>query len=183
MHTQCICVSHFVEKNCRKSVYHSHIHSPYLLITFQFSDKTETQVIRGLIHDYQINVIVDDTMQGESEPQPTPSTSTMFELLAKHSRAGTNGDKPSCLEEEVNKFTHSAHTNEDVLEFWKKNQHVYPRLAIVAKAILAIPITSASAESSFSIAGCLIRSRRASIAPHRVEKVLFVHDNYNLFHL
>lgn len=152
-------------------------------ITFSFAGKAETQVIRSLIHDYQINVIIDDTSQTESEPQSKQSTSTMIELLAKHSRAGINGEKPSCLEEEITKFTHSAHTNEDVLEFWRKNNHLYPRLAIVAKAILAIPITSASAESSFSIAGCLIRSRRASLAPHRVEKVLFVHDNYNLFHL
>lgn len=148
---------------------------------FIHTGKTETQVFRRLIQDYQINVTIDDTVQ--QEPQSKPSTSTMIELLAKHSRAGINGDKPSCLEEEVEKFCHSAHTIEDVLEFWRKNHHAYPRLAIIAKAILAIPITSASAESSFSIAGCLIRSRRASIAPHRVEKVLFVHDNYNLFHL
>lgn len=135
-----------------------------------------------MISDYKINVIIDEAAQKEQQPT-RQSTSTMSELLAKHSRAGNGGEMPSCLEEEVTKFMHSAHSNEDVLEFWKKNQHVYPRLAVISKAILAIPITSASAESAFSIAGCLIRSRRASIAPHRVEKVLFVHDNYDLFNL
>lgn len=135
-----------------------------------------------MIRDYQISVKIDETAQ--IEPQPLiPSTSTMNQLLAKHSRAGIGGEISSCLEEEVTKFMLSAHINDDVLEFWRKNQHVYPRLAVVSKAILAVPITSASSESAFSIAGCLVRSRRASIAPHRVEKVLFVHDNYDLFHL
>lgn len=153
-------------------------------ICFLISEQTETQVIRNLIRDYQINVTGDETARVESEQQTQkPSMSTMSELLAKHSRASIGGEKPSCLEEEVTKFMHSAHASDDVLHFWKKNQHVYPRLATIAKAILAIPITSASSESAFSIAGCLIRSRRASIAPHRVEKVLFVHDNYNLFNL
>lgn len=160
------------------------IHSNKKFICFLFSDQTETQVIRNLIGDYQINVRVDETVRKESEPQTQkPSMSTMDALLAKHSRASIDGEKPSCLDEEVTKFMHSVHTSNDVLDFWRKNQHIYPRLATVAKAILAIPITSASSESAFSIAGCLIRSRRASIAPHRVEKVLFIHDNYNLFNL
>lgn len=134
-----------------------------------------------MIREYNINITVDEPVQNEPASSSKP-TSIMSELLTKHSRAGI-GEISSCLLEEVTKYLQCAHSDDDVLVYWKKNQHVYPRFAKVAKAILAIPITSASSESSFSIAGCLIRSRRASIAPHRVEKVLFVHDNYDLFNL
>lgn len=152
---------------------------------FLISGQTETQCIRDLIRDYRIDVSIDEIAHTAPSPQQQQkaSTSTMTELLAKHSRNGSSGDPPSCLEDEVTNFLQSAHGCNEVLEFWKKSEHLYPRLAIVAKSVLAIPITSACSESAFSVAGCLIRSRRASIAPHRVEKVLFVHDNYDLFHL
>lgn len=152
----------------------------FILIFRCISGKTETQAIRELMRDYKINITFEETIQ--SQPQPKPNTSnTMNDLLAKHSRVGI-GETPSCLEEELSRFMH-VRSNDDVLIFWKKNDKIFPRLALVARAILAIPITSTASEGAFSEAGCLIRSRRASIAPHRVEKVLFVHDNYNLFKL
>lgn len=135
-----------------------------------------------MIRDYKINIIIDETIQNDPPPHK-PTTSIMSELLAKHSKSGIGGEISSSLDEEVMKFMHCAHSDDNVLTFWKKNEHVFPRLGKVAKAILAIPITSACSESAFSIAGCLIRSRRASTAPHRVEKILFVHDNYDLFNL
>lgn len=69
----------------------------------------------------------------------------------------------------------------DPLEFWAKYNKNYPKLAAVAKVVLSIPLTTSKSEGAFSISGCLIRSRRASITPSRVEKVLFIHDNFHLF--
>lgn len=69
----------------------------------------------------------------------------------------------------------------DVIEFWKKHHKTFPKLAAVAKVVLALPLTTSKSEGSFSVAGCVVRSRRASITPMRVEKVLFIHDNFHLF--
>lgn len=66
------------------------------------------------------------------------------------------------------------------LEFWKKHHTTYPKLASVARVVLGWPLTTAASEGSFSVSGCLIRSRRASITPTRVEKVLLIHDNFHL---
>lgn len=156
------------------------------IIIFPITGQTETEIIRCLSRDYKICMRVEESeteLTSHIPPQTsTPTSTTMNELLSKYTR-GIGADMPTSLDEEVTKFMQCAHSNDEVLDFWKKNELVYPRLAMMAKTILAIPITSACAESAFSIAGCLIRSRRASIAPHRVEKVLFLHDNYDLFNL
>lgn len=84
------------------------------------------------------------------------------------------------LEYELQIFR-EAPTYIDAIEFWKKHNKSYPKMAAVAKVVLFLPLTTSKSEGSFSVSGCLIRSRRASITPLRVEKVLFVHDNFHLF--
>lgn len=138
--------------------------------------------MRKIISEFQID-IPNNEESVESSTQSAPAdparSSLMNMLLAKHKR--NSAFEASSLDEEMTKFLIQKHSEDDVLGFWKNNTSIFPRLAAIAKVLLAIPATSASAESAFSVAGCLIRSRRASIAPHKVEKVLFIHDNYDLF--
>lgn len=68
----------------------------------------------------------------------------------------------------------------DPLAFWKQHSKAYPKLAAVANVVLTFPLTTSKSEGSFSVSGCTIRSRRSSITPTRVEKVLFIHDNFQL---
>lgn len=139
------------------------------------------QLIRKIARDLHIDLLnCDDDGQPDTETTPAePSRSSLVdELLSKHLRNNTCG--ASSLDEEIAKFLVQKSTEGDVLAFWRKHAVDFPRLAGVAKAILSIPATSAKAESAFSVAGCLIRSRRASLAPHKVQKVLFIHDNYDL---
>lgn len=60
----------------------------------------------------------------------------------------------------------------------KKNKEKYPNLATVAKCSLTNSHYKRKEWSCFTIAGCLIREKRAKIELLRAEKVLFVHDNY-----
>lgn len=108
-------------------------------------------------------------------PPIVPAHSSIVNiLLAKHLQ--NTHESPSSLDEEVQRFTNQKHNgDDDALQFWRKNETNFPRLVL-----LCIPATSASSESAFSVAGCLLRKRRASIAPHKVQKVLFIHDNYDL---
>lgn len=156
--------------------------SKYLLI-FQ-TDKTRTQLLRDIANKFQINLIMDDAdIPNENRAAPAEPTKSSFvkSLLAKHLRP--THEAASSLDEEVQRFTNQNHNDDEALEFWRKNATNFPRLAAMAKVLLAIPATSASSESAFSVAGCLLRSRRASIAPHKVQKVLFIHDNYDLLKL
>jgi len=73
---------------------------------------------------------------------------------------------------------HSLFKN--ILDFWKEKQHDMPVLSKLAKKVLCIPATSTPSERVFSIAGLLINNKRSSVCPSTVNKVIFVHDNYEL---
>lgn len=108
------------------------------------------------------------------------STSVISLLLNKHIKVE---QQKSTLNEELSRFQNIGHSEDNILSFWKKNEMNFPKLAKLAKVVLSIPMSSSKAESAFSIAGSLIRKRRASITPVRAEKLLFIHDNYDVISL
>ena len=67
--------------------------------------------------------------------------------------------------------------NDDILQWWKDNSHILPKLSILARKIFAIPASSASSERCFSSAGFLIQERRSSLKPEIVDAILFLHNN------
>lgn len=125
---------------------------------------------------------IDINQENEIAPsvQPSTSSSIVTMLLNKHIKVDVN---MSSLGEELSKFQNLTNHEGDILSFWKKNEINFPKLAKIAKVLLAIPMSSAKAESAFSIAGSLIRKRRASLTPFRTEKLLFIHDNYDVIRL
>lgn len=128
-----------------------------------------------VIRDFNINI--DDAVEMQKSSPAAPSTSLVASLLAKYSRSS----KPaSSLQDELYRFANVNPGDGNILQFWKSNQNEYPKMAKIAKVLLGIPMTSAKSESAFSTAGCLIRKDRASITPYRIERTLFVHDNYDI---
>lgn len=67
------------------------------------------------------------------------------------------------------------------LMFWKRNEQVYPHLSLLARVFLTPSASSVPVESLFSITGLIKNTRRSSLAPFRLNKLTFVHDNYRLF--
>ena len=67
------------------------------------------------------------------------------------------------------------------LLFWKRNERVYPKLSFLAKIFLTPNASSVPVEELFSVTGLIKNSRRTSIAPHKLSKLTFVHDNYGLY--
>lgn len=55
-----------------------------------------------------------------------------------------------------------------------------PHLACLAKKVFCVPATTTPSERVFSIAGLIIRAKRASLPPATVEKLVFLHDNYDV---
>lgn len=144
---------------------------------------TRIAAINRICEEYEILI--------ETEPEDNPinimdnveqsSQGKRFKLIdslmSKHCPNMSRNNRS--LEFEVETFR-DAPMYSDVLEFWRKHNKTYPKMAKVAKVLLGQPLTTAKSEGEFSVSGCLIRKRRASITPTRVEKVLLIHDNFFL---
>ncbi|KAF5175022.1 Zinc finger bed domain-containing protein daysleeper [Thalictrum thalictroides] len=64
----------------------------------------------------------------------------------------------------------------DILGWWKINATRYPILSLVAKDVLAIPVTSVASESAFSTGGCVLNPFRTSLLPNTVEALVCTHN-------
>ena len=62
--------------------------------------------------------------------------------------------------------------NFNVLEWWQKNENVYPLVAQMARDILAIPITTVAYESAFSIGSRVITRWRSSLDPDTADALM-----------
>jgi len=94
-----------------------------------------------------------------------------------------NDDIHNVLKEIAAYLAPTVLTQEEKLStlfYWKRHCEVYTKLS----ALVNVFLTSASSvpvESMFSVAGLVKNSRRSSIAPHRQNRLCFVHDNYAKF--
>ena len=65
----------------------------------------------------------------------------------------------------------------EVVEFWKDNRFLFPKLFVVANRVLCIPATSAASERLFSVAGRMLEKRRTSLSAGSLNNLLFLHSN------
>ena len=105
--------------------------------------------------------------------------SIMSSLIGERS---TQMQHEKSVEEEFEQFINfelPPPRNSDPLSWWSLNQSRYPKLASVAKKILAIPATSAPAERIFSKAGWTVNERRSRLSPKLIDKLVFISENLN----
>ncbi|KAL4566104.1 hypothetical protein LXL04_030214 [Taraxacum kok-saghyz] len=60
----------------------------------------------------------------------------------------------------------------DVLSFWKAHQYRYPELALMARDILSIPVSTVASESAFSNGGRVLDQYRSSLDHDIVEALI-----------
>ncbi|XP_077965704.1 uncharacterized protein LOC144411894 [Styela clava] len=68
-------------------------------------------------------------------------------------------------------------TQEEMLQWWKRNKKVYPNIAVVVQKYLCIPATSAASERAFSSAGLTVSKLRSRLTGRHVNELNFLHCN------
>ena len=68
----------------------------------------------------------------------------------------------------------------DPLAWWREKTQMYPRLAVLARKILAIPTTSSASKRAFSGAGRWTSEARNKIQHDNASTLIFLQDNWDL---
>lgn len=64
----------------------------------------------------------------------------------------------------------------DILLWWRDHKLTYPVLSIMAKDIMAVPVSTVSSESCFSLTGRTIEERRRRLLPEHIEMLTCLKD-------
>ncbi|KZV54459.1 hypothetical protein F511_29947 [Dorcoceras hygrometricum] len=62
----------------------------------------------------------------------------------------------------------------DILRWWAQKTQVYPILSLMAKEILACPVSTVAVEQAFSMGGNTLDERRSTIRPENLEHNVFL---------
>ena len=82
------------------------------------------------------------------------------------------------IEDEVNRYiSQPVDRKVKPLEWWKSHEVLYPRVARLAKEILAIPASSVPSERIFSLGTNLVTKHRNHLASENVDLLIFLHKN------
>ncbi|BBH08947.1 BED zinc finger [Prunus dulcis] len=92
--------------------------------------------------------------------------------LKRKEHADANNDLDKYLSDGIE----DESPNFDVLVWWKGKYATYHALAIMARDVLSIPVTSVASESAFSTAGRVLDPFRSSLTPNIVEALVCTQD-------
>jgi hypothetical protein len=64
----------------------------------------------------------------------------------------------------------------DILDWWKRQSTRFPILSLMARDVLAIPISTVASECAFSTSGRILDDFRSSLTPFMVEALICTQD-------
>jgi hypothetical protein len=64
----------------------------------------------------------------------------------------------------------------DVMAWWKTNQRSYPAMAMMARDVFAVPVSTVPSESCFSSANRILSDKRSKLGPHVFERLVCLKD-------
>ncbi|GJY94796.1 zinc finger BED domain-containing protein RICESLEEPER 2-like protein [Tanacetum coccineum] len=98
-----------------------------------------------------------------------------MEMKRRKSESGMQ-DSKSELDMYLNKEAEDESEKLEILNWWKVNSPRFPILSLLARDVMAIPISTVDSESVFSISGRVLDAFRSSLTPPVVESLIFTQD-------
>jgi hypothetical protein len=102
-------------------------------------------------------------------------------LLVKHAASAFEPGIANEIESEIASYINCKTTDDNPLEFWRRNDSNFKNLSLLAKTYLCASAASVPVEQMFSSTGLMLNSKRSSMAPYRANIVSVIHDNYATF--
>ncbi len=109
-----------------------------------------------------------------------------FNSLSTHSSTGLLGDfqdadDPTGSQGNTNELiSYCLGTNEnegvDFMDWWRRNATAYPTLAMMARDIFAVPVSTVPSESCFSSANRILTDKRSKLGAHVFERLVCLKD-------
>lgn len=106
--------------------------------------------------------------------------SNLADLFADDDMIDTGPDNPVCpIDDEISRFAGERRLaySENVLDWWKSRQSVYPILSQVARKYLCISASSVAVERVFSVSGRVLTKFRLSLTDEHSEQQVFLSKN------
>lgn len=126
------------------------------------------------------------SFNGNGESQPTNiEIETSETEVANESSFASEFDKDVSMNEIMTKNEVEEYLLEplekrtgtfDILNWWKVNSSKYPILGLIAKDVLAMPVSTVASESAFSTGGRILNNYRSSLTPKTVEALICAQD-------
>jgi hypothetical protein len=86
------------------------------------------------------------------------------------------------LDEEVDRYLKIAENREaDPLLWWRNNRALFPKIALLAREMLAVPASSAGAERVFKSLSLALSKQRRRLQDQHAENIVFIHENRQFF--
>ncbi|XP_012857569.1 PREDICTED: zinc finger BED domain-containing protein RICESLEEPER 1-like [Erythranthe guttata] len=100
----------------------------------------------------------------------------VFERLKRPRSTGSSSNRRLELDQYLTirfDFPHdedpSAFSKFDILDWWKSKSSAFPIMSMIAKDVLACPVSTVAVEAAFSIAGHILDQRRSNLRPENLE--------------
>ncbi|VFQ96061.1 unnamed protein product [Cuscuta campestris] len=97
-----------------------------------------------------------------------PSTSSSDTTVSSHNELAMNQWVPCDYDDDDVEF--------DVLGWWKRNEHMFPCLGMLARQVLSVPVSTVAVEREFSAGGNILTDYRSCLKAESLETLVCTQD-------
>jgi hypothetical protein len=142
--------------------------------------------LQNIYHEYASTLTPSNTTTLDTSSSLPPASRNMsavqrviMRATSKRPRVGLGGSSSNELEQYIEttyEFTEEEGLELDLLQWWKGKVHRFPVLTLIAKEVLACPVSTVSVERAFSMGGNILSAKRSSLSPDNLEAQCLVND-------